>query len=70
MKSKQWNFLVLAVTVLTVFAYLFLFKSGKLDPTLASIPFVFWSGFVVTVLVVIATFLGSKFFPYKDPKKQ
>lgn len=70
MKSNQWKFLVVAVVILTACAYLFLFKEGKLDPTLANIPFVFWSGFLVTVLIVLATFLGSRFFPYEDPKKQ
>ncbi|SMP34167.1 hypothetical protein SAMN06265367_109117 [Algoriphagus winogradskyi] len=70
MQSKQWKILVLAVIVLTVCAFLLLFKENKLQPTLAGIPFVFWSGFLVTALVVFATFLGSKFFPFEDPKKQ
>mgnify|MGYP003645344152 FL=1 len=70
MKSKQWKQLMLAVIVLTVGSYLFLFKEGKLDPTLASVPFVFWSGFLITVLVVFATFIASKVFPFEDPKKQ
>ncbi|SFU16388.1 hypothetical protein SAMN04489724_4547 [Algoriphagus locisalis] len=70
MKSKQWKTLVLAVIVLTVGAFLFLFKENKLEPTLAGIPFVFWSGLLITILVVFATFLGSKFFPFEDPKKQ
>lgn len=70
MKSKQWKQLVLAVIVLTVSSYLFIFKEGKLVPTLADVPFVFWSGFLITVLVVFATFIGSKVFPFEDPKKQ
>lgn len=70
MKSKQWKQLVLAVIVLTVSSYLFIFEEGKLDPTLADVPFVFWSGFLITVLVVFATFIGSKVFPFEDPKKQ
>ena len=70
MKSKQWKILVLTVIILTVGAFLFLFKENKLEPTLAGIPFSFWTGFLVTSLLVFATFLGSKFFPFEDPKKQ
>ncbi|WP_192346330.1 hypothetical protein [Algoriphagus sp. Y33] len=69
MKSKLWKTLVLAVIILTVGAFLFLFKEHKLEPTLTGIPFTFWTGFLVNVLVVFATFLGSKFFPFEDPKK-
>ncbi|MDR7131351.1 heme/copper-type cytochrome/quinol oxidase subunit 4 [Algoriphagus sp. 4150] len=70
MKSKRWKILVLAVILMTVGAFLFLFKENKLEPTLAGIPFIFWTGLLITVAVVFATFLGSKFFPFEDPKKQ
>ncbi|MCE7054886.1 hypothetical protein LZF95_09400 [Algoriphagus sp. AGSA1] len=70
MKSKLWKQLVLAVLVLTACSYLFLFKEEKSDPSLANVPFAFWSGFLITVLVVLATFIGSKVFPFDDPKKQ
>jgi len=69
MKSKTWNILVLLIVLLTVGSFLFLFVEGKVDPRLGNIPFVFWTGFLVTVIVVFATFLGSKFFPFEDPKK-
>ena len=70
MKSKQWKILVFTVIALTVCAFLLLFKENKLAPTLGGVPFVFWTGLVVTILIVFATFLGSKFFPFEDPKKQ
>ncbi|PZX51442.1 hypothetical protein [Algoriphagus chordae] len=70
MKSKQWKTLVLAVIVMTVCTYLFVFAEGKLEPSLAKVPYVFWTGFLVTALVVLATFIGSKVFPFEDPKKQ
>lgn len=69
MKSKQWKTLVLIVILMTVGSFLFLFNENKLEPILAGIPFVFWTGLLVTILVVFATFLGSKFFPFEDPKK-
>lgn len=70
MKTKQWKILTMAVILLTITSFAFLFKEGKLEPTLANIPFAFWTGILVTVLLVFATFLGSKFFPFEDPKKQ
>lgn len=70
MQSKQWKILVLVVICLTLGSFLFLFKENKLEPILAGIPFVFWTGFLITALVVFATFLGSKLFPFEDPKKQ
>ncbi len=69
MQSKQWKILVFAVILMTVGSFLFLFKENKLEPILAGIPFVFWTGFLITALVVFATFLGSRFFPFEDPKK-
>jgi len=70
MKSKSWNLLVLLVIILTVVSYLFLFKEQKVDPELGSVPYIFWTGFIVTVLLVFGTFLGSKYFPFEDPKNQ
>lgn len=70
MKSKQWKILVSAVILVTVCAFLFLFTEDKLEPTLVGIPFAFWTGLAVSILVVFATFLGSKVFPFEDPKKQ
>lgn len=69
MKSKIWNILVLIVLLLSVGSFLFLFEEHKTDPKLGNIPFVFWTGFSVTLLVVVLTFLGSKFFPHEESKK-
>lgn len=70
MKPKIWNAIIFAVIVLTVGSYWFVFEENKLTPELFNIPFIFWSGFLISVLVVILTFLASVFFPHEDPKKQ
>lgn len=70
MKPKIWNILVLLIVLLTVGSFLFLFVEGKVEPRLVNIPFAFWTGFLVTILVVFATYLGSRFFPFEDPKKR
>lgn len=69
MKSKIWNILVISVVSLATVSFLFLFKENKVDPTLAKVPYAFWSGFLVTVLIVVLTFLASRFFPYQESKK-
>ncbi len=69
MKSKIWNILVISVVSLATVSFLFLFKENIVDPTLAKVPYAFWSGFLVTVLIVVLTFLASRFFPYQESKK-
>lgn len=69
MQSKIWNFLVLTVLTLSVVSFLFLFEEKKVDPTLAKVPFAFWSGFLVSVVIVGLTFLASRFFPHQESKK-
>lgn len=69
MKSKIWNSIVLAVIGLSVGSFLFLFRENKVDPRLGNIPFVFWTGLLVTILLVGLTFLASRFFPHEESKK-
>lgn len=69
MKSKIWNTIIFAVLALAVSSYWLIFEENKLEPTLWNIPFIFWSGFLIAVLVVVLTYLGSVFFPHEDPKK-
>ncbi len=69
MKQKIWRFLVSLVIALALASFLIIFKENKITPSLARIPFIFWYGFLVTSLVVLATFLASKIFPYEEPAK-
>lgn len=69
MKSKIWNILVLTVLALSIVSFLFLFEENKVEPSIAKIPFAFWTGFLVTVVIVALTFLASRFFPYQENKK-
>ncbi len=69
MKSKIWTSIVLAVLVLTVGSFLFLFQENKTDPRMGGVPYVFWTGLLVTVVIVGLTFLASRFFPHTESKK-
>jgi heme/copper-type cytochrome/quinol oxidase subunit 4 len=68
MKVKIWNTIVLTVVVLSVGSFLFLFVEDRVEPRLESVPFIFWTGLVVAILLVGLTFLASIFFPYKESK--
>lgn len=70
MKSKIWNILVGTVLTLSIVAFLILFRENKIEPKLAGVPFAFWSGFLVTVMIVVLTFLASRFFPYQASDKK
>ena len=69
MKIKIWNSIVIAVVLLTVGSFLLLFVEDRIEPRLGSVPFVFWTGLLVAILLVVLTFLASVFFPYKESKK-
>jgi hypothetical protein len=69
MKQKIWRFLVSFVIALFMASYMVVFGENKEVPSLAGIPFIFWTGFLATVLVVFATYLASKIFPYGETRK-
>lgn len=69
MKLKPWHFLASAVFLLSIFSFWFIFQEDKTNPYIGSVPFIFWSSFVITVLIVLATFLGSIIFPQEDSPK-
>lgn len=69
MKSKIWNLIALAVFFLSVGSFLVIFEENKIDPRLGGVPYIFWTGFLITVVVVGLTFLASRFFPHEESNK-
>ncbi len=66
MRIIYWRILVAAVVVVALVSFLFIFRTDVTEPRLGPIPFIFWSSFLLTVVLVVLTYLGSKIFPYKD----
>lgn len=66
MKPKIWSLIVITILILAMISFFFIFQENKLNPTIAGIPFIFWTGFLVTTLVVVLTYLASRFFPYDE----
>ncbi len=70
MNSQKWILLVSTVVLLTLVSFLFLFSQGKSNPMLGPVPYVFWVSFLVTCIVVVLTFVGSRIFPHLDSNKK
>lgn len=70
MQSKIWNILVVTVLTLSIVSFLVLFEENKVEPTFAKVPYAFWTGFLVTVVIVVLTFLASRFFPHQESDKK
>lgn len=66
MKTTYWRILVGTVIVLALISFTLIFKPGIIEPSFLSLPFVFWSGILLTTLLVVLTFIGSRIFPYKN----
>ncbi|XOV93745.1 MAG: hypothetical protein ACFHWX_03345 [Bacteroidota bacterium] len=66
MKIIYWRILVGVVIVIALISFLFVFQTEITTPRLGSVPYIFWSSFLLTVLLVVLTYIGSKIFPYKD----
>lgn len=69
MQQKIRRFLVSLIIALTLTSFLNAFKNDQLTPSLEGVPYIFWSGFFITVLVVLATHLTSKILPYSERVK-
>lgn len=61
-----WRLLVVAAIVLVIACFAFVFVPGGDSPSLFSMPYILWTGILATVLLVVLTFLGSRFFSSKN----
>lgn len=62
-----WRILCVLAIGLTLLALSpVVIPEGRYQPELAGIPYPLWMGFLVSVLLVIVTYLGTLFHPGKD----
>jgi hypothetical protein len=69
MKPKIWNVIVFAILALAVISYEINFTEIKPSPSLWNIPFILWSSFLVTMLVIFLTYLRFVLFPQEEVGK-
>lgn len=60
-----WKILVGAAVALIIVSFAFVFTPGVREPSLFSLPYILWTGILSTGLLVVLTFLGSRFFSSK-----
>lgn len=69
MKKGYWYILVGVVLIVAIGSFAFAFRPGKTEPSFLSMPFVLWSGILLTIVLVLCTFIGSLIFPFKEDKR-
>ena len=62
----KWKILIAGAVGLVLVCFAFIFIPGVKDPSLFSLPYILWTGIIATVLLVVLTYFGSRFFPGKD----
>lgn len=62
-RNKQWRIIVIAALTLTILAFSpLVLKPGKIEPTLLSMPFTLWVSIVITIVLVILTYIGGRIY--------
>lgn len=69
MKIKVWRILVAVVILIFLSSYFIIFENHQTSPNILGLPFIFGISIILTVVLVICTFIGAKFFPYKHSDK-
>jgi hypothetical protein len=64
--STAWRLVVAAAILLVVLSFGVFFRPGPAEPFLFSLPYVFWSSILITALLVVLTYLGTRVFPHKE----
>lgn len=70
-KEIYWKICIVIVIALVVLGYTpLMIPAGKYKPMLLGIPYSLWMGFLVTVTLVVLTFIGSKVHPSNNNKEE
>jgi len=66
-KLSCWNICIVLVSILVVLGYTpLMIPKGIYKPGLLGIPYSLWTSFLVTVALVVLTYVGSKVHPGSD----
>jgi uncharacterized membrane protein YqaE (UPF0057 family) len=69
-RKTYWRICVILVITLTVLGYTpVIIPSGVYKPTLLGIPYSLWTSCLITVALVVLTYIGSKVHPGNDHKE-
>jgi len=69
--KKYWILCAILVIVLMVLGYTpLMIPNGIYKPMILGIPYSLWTSFMVTVALVVLTYLGSKVHPGSDEREE
>ncbi len=62
----SWRIVVASAILLILLSFGIFFTAGEPAPFLFSLPYVLWSSILITALLVVLTFIGTRVFPFKE----
>ena len=69
--KKYWTICVILVVVLIVIGYTpIMIPKGVYKPMILGIPYSLWLSFIITVALVILTYIGAKVHPGTDEEEE
>jgi len=70
-QNTGWKICIVIFLILTIISFTpLVIPQGRYTPELFGIPYTMWTGFLVTVLFVILTFIGMKMHPSSQDKEE
>jgi len=70
-KKKLWIICVISVVLITAIGLSpLVIPANVFEPKLFGVPYTLWMGFILTSLLVLLTFLGSRVHPGEDNSKR
>ena len=71
MKEKWWGLILVLVFVLIGFTYSpWVIPNAVYTPELGNIPYNLWMSFFITCLMVVLTYMGTRFHPCRRNKQE
>ncbi|MBT3241957.1 MAG: hypothetical protein HN352_02330 [Bacteroidetes bacterium] len=69
-KSRGWKICIIIFVILTIVSFTpLIIPQGIYKPEILGIPYSLWSGFFITLALVILTFAGTRMHPGGEEKK-
>ncbi len=71
MKKKYWNMSCVAAVVLSLVTFTpLVIPQGVSKPMLGGIPYSLWTSFIITVALVVLTFIGTRVHPGMEEEEE
>ena len=62
----KWKLIVALAAICIIAAFGVVFVPGIIRPKFLSLPYVLWTGILLTGVLVLLTYLGGRYFPHRE----